>query len=291
MYSEIIAIIAPVFFTAFIGFFWSFYKLPFNSEFISKFVMNIAAPCLIVATLSSATISQQQLWFLSGITLLSLFSFSVFYWVLLKLLKQPRSAYFNALVFGNTGNMGAPICLFAFGEQGLTLGLIVFMVTSMLHFSLGVSMVSANAPLKTLLKAPVFYAALLAFYLLLTGLQLPKAISNSLSLVGDSAIPLMLLSLGASLHKIRLAGARLALLFAVLRLAIGFGLGVLIVFLFDLTGVMRGVVIIQCTMPSAVFNYLLAHSYKQKSESVAAIVVLSTILSFATLPLLLWYVL
>lgn len=291
MYNEILAIIAPVFLTALVGFFWSFYKLPFNSEFISKFVMNIAAPCLIVSTLSVAKISQQQLWFLSAITLCSLFIFGVFYVLLLKLFKQPVRSYFNALVFGNTGNMGAPICLFAFGEQGLTLGLIVFMVTSMLHFSLGVSMVSDSNPVKTLLKSPVFYAALIAFYALLTGITFPKPLSNTLSLIGDCAIPLMLLSLGASLHKIRLAGAKLAIVFALLRLSVGFGLGVLLAYIFDLSGIIKGVVIIQCTMPSAVFNYLLAQSYNKQAQSVAAIVVLSTLLSFVTLPLLLWYVL
>jgi predicted permease len=274
-----------------VGYFWSLKGLPYNGEFVSKFVMNIAAPCLILATMVKATISSAALWQMTAITISGLAFFALIQVSLIKALNANVRSYFNPLVFANTGNMGVPICLFAFGEQALALSLVVFMVTSLFHFSVGVSMVGGAHPVTTLLKAPVFYAAIASFSLLLTNTHLPVSLFNSIALIGDSAIPLMLLSLGVSLHSIKLNSIAKPIVFAVLRLAVGFAVGLLLCYLFKLEGMMRGIVLIQSTMPAAVFNYLLASSYKREPEQVAAVVVLSTLLSFITLPFLLWYVL
>lgn len=290
-FFAILGIIAPVFVIAAIGFFWSQQNLPYNGEFISRFVMNIACPCLIVATLSTVTIASNDVWQLSIITLTGLMLYMLVYAVVAYFSPHDWRGLFNTVVFANTGNMGVPIAYFAFGDQGLAMALVVFMVTSLLHFSVGVSLPSGAHPLKTLAKAPVFYAAMVAFGLLLSPVKLPQAVFNSIDLIGDTAIPLMLLSLGVSLHSLKLSLFKRSLAYALLRLLLGFAVGWLLSEWFALQGTLRGVVIIQSAMPSAVFNYLIASRYQREEATVAGVVVLSTILSFASLPFLLWYLL
>ncbi len=290
MYIQIFTVIAPIFFIALMGFIWSYCKLGYDERFVSRLIMNVAAPCLILATMLKADISTDELYRISLITISGLGLLLIANSVLLKLSKASFRTYFSSLTFANTGNMGVPICLFAFGEHGMALALIVFMVTCMFHFSIGVSLAGDKHPLVILLLSPVFYAALLSFFMVINSLSLPKAIFNTVELFGGIAIPLMIFSLGVSLQSLHASSFWRSLFFAVMRLLIGFMVGLALCWLFDLTGLIKGVVLIQSAMPSAVFNYLLAANYQRQPDEIAGVVVFSTLLSFISLPLLLWFV-
>ncbi|NRA41236.1 MAG: AEC family transporter [Pseudomonadales bacterium] len=290
MLIAILAVIAPIFFAAALGFIWSALKQPYNAEFVSRLVMNIGCPCLIISTLSQATISMNDFSQVALATLLLLAMYYPINRLLIRCLADDTRSYMSSLTFANTGNMGVPICLFAFGDTALALALTVFMVTSMLHFSLGVAWTSGKPALQTLFKSPVFYSALLSIVIVLNQISLPLAVMNSLSLVGDMAIPLMLFSLGVSLHSLRINDVAKSSFYAAARLFVGFILGYAVVELLALEGLIRGVILIQAAMPSAVFNYLIAATFKQQAEKVAAVVVISTLMSFCSLPLLLWFV-
>lgn len=291
MLIKIIAVIAPIFFMALIGYFWSYYKQPYNAEFVSKLVMNIGCPCLILATITQANIPLAGFKQIALVTAVGLLLFAIIFRGLIYCMGDDYRTYMSSLTFANTGNMGVPICLFAFGEGALALSLTFFMITSLFHFTFGVAWASGQSPFKTLLKTPVFYATMLAVLMVLLQQKLPLALFNMLSLVGDMAIPLMLFSLGVSLHSLKIADIGSSGLYATARLLIGFVVGLLLCWWFELEGVVRGIVLIQSTMPSAVFNYLIAVTYQREPEKVAAVVVLSTVLSFIVLPALLWFVL
>ncbi len=290
MLLSILAVIAPIFFTAFLGFCWSAFKQPYHGEFVSKLVMNIGCPCLILSTMTEASIPLDHFGLIGMVTASGLLAFFIINRVFIHIMKDEWRTYMSSLSFANTGNMGVPICLFAFGESALALSLTVFMVTSMLHFSLGVSWSSGQAAFKTLLRSPVFYSAILAAILVVLQIKLPTALFNMLDLVGSMAIPLMLFSLGVSLHSIRVNQLGRSSAYAVFRLLSGFLVGLVLCEVFQLEGMIRGVVLIQSTMPSAVFNYLIASTFHREPEKVAAVVVISTMLSFVSLPLLLWFV-
>jgi predicted permease len=74
------------------------------------------------------------------------------------------------------------------------------------------------------------------------------------------------------------------------RLGAGFCLGILAVWLFDLTGLARAVVLIGSVMPSAVFNFVLGERYNLYPELIATAVVISTLVSIGTTPLALWFI-
>jgi predicted permease len=194
-------------------------------------------------------------------------------------------------MFPNAGNMGLPLCLFAFGEEGLTLAIVFFAVFSIAQFTIGVSIAAGDLSLKRLLRMPLPYAVLLSMPFVATQTPAPAWLANTLELVGGLTIPLMLLALGVSLARLQVSSLGRSALLAGLRLGGGVLIGVALGWILDLEPAMRGVFIIQCAMPVAVFNYLFAQLYGRKPEEVAGAIVLSTGVSFLTLPLLLLLVL
>ena len=152
---------------------------------------------------------------------------------------------------------------------------------------LGPWIYSGEANLAGVLKIPIVYAALISVIVLVAGFKPPLWIARTTELMGSFVIPLMLFTLGVSLAQLRVENIKRALTISVLRLVIGCLVGVLVASLFRLPWPARGVLILQSAMPAAVFNYLLAQHYEKNASDTAGVVVISTVLSLVTLPLLL----
>ena len=116
-------------------------------------------------------------------------------------------------------------------------------------------------------------------------------LANTTELLGALTIPLTVIALGVSIAKLKISGFRRTLVLSVIKLVTGFATGILVAELLGLTGVARGVLIIQCAMPIAVYTYVFALRFERGPEETASLIMLSTLISMATLPLLLWYVL
>ena len=194
-------------------------------------------------------------------------------------------------MFPNAGNMGLPLCLFAFGERGLALAIVFFTVGSTLQFTVGVGIAAGSADPRRLLRLPLIYAVIAALVVVATGLRVPDWIANTADLIGGLTIPLMLLALGVSLARLRIASLKRSLALSLVRLFGGFAIGYGIGWTLGLSDAARGVLAIQSAMPVAVFNYLFAQLYRREPAEVAGMIVISTIISFATLPALLLLVL
>ena len=289
IYLQIFNVIAPILFIAAVGYGWSLLRLPYDARFVSRIVMDVAAPCLILATMIKADIKTDEIMLMTWITLAGLALYFIINGIVIWLTGVPWRSYLVSLTFANTGNMGVPVALFAFGEHALALALVLFMVTSMVHFTVAVAIIGGQHPLHTLVRTPVFYASVLAFYFVFTHNTLPEPLFNTIYMLGNMAIPLMIFSLGVSLQSLKSASFTRSVIFGAARLVIGFCVGLALCTLFDLKGVVRGVVMIQSCMPSAVFNYLLALNYNREKEEVAGVVVSSTLMAFLLLPVLLWF--
>jgi predicted permease len=209
----------------------------------------------------------------------------------LSITRQPLRSFLPPVVFGNTGNLGLPLCYFAFGSEGLVLAVAVYLVYSVSQFLFGPLVQGREPAWKTLTRTPMIYAALIGIALLASDTRLPAALSNTLELLGGLAIPLMLLALGHSLASFRIRQPGIAFRIALFRLVLGFGVGVGAAEIFGLTGAMRGVVIIESAMPLAVFNYLLAARYDRHPDDIAGAILISTVIAFLTMPLLILFAL
>lgn len=291
MISQLFAIIAPVFVCAVIGYVWARRDLPFDTAFTTILVSNVAFPCLIVSTLAKLDISPAAFSEMALAGFLTLVTTGAIAAAVLRLARQPQSVFLPSMVFGNTGNVGLPLCLFAFGEQGLALGIIFFTVFLLIQFSVGIWVASGEASARVLVRTPLVWACLLGIALQLAGLKLPGWLDNTIGLIGNLAIPLMLLTLGISLASFRVSALGRSLVMSLGRLVIGLGVGLGVAWGLGLEGTARGVLILESAMPVAVLNYLFAARYRTRPEEVAGMVVVSTAISFGTLPLLLQLVL
>ncbi len=287
MYSQLIPILAPVFIVALLGYGWARLALPFDREFVTGIVMNIGVPCLILQGATGLDAEVSLFMSMLGYALLALVVCAVVGTVVLRALGQPLRSYLPPVAFGNAGNLGLPLCLFAFGPRGLGLAIGFYLVGSVAQFLVGPLFQGRKPVWRTLLSTPVNYAAVLGVALLSTGTALPAWLGNTMQLLAGMAIPLMLVALGHALGSFSLNRLRVATALALARLGLGLAVGLGIVWSFGLEGTERGVVLIESAMPVAVFNYLLAARYDRHPEEIAGAIVISTLLSFATLPLLL----
>jgi len=291
LYTQLIPIIVPVLICALLGYGWARSGLPFEREFLTRIIMNIGSPCLILNGIVNLEFAPSDFALMIGTAVTILASCSLIGAVVLRLAGQPLRSFLPPVIFGNTGNLGLPLCLFAFGDEGLGLAVAVYLVYSVSQFIFGPLVQGREPAWRTLATTPMIYTAVIGVVLLATDTTMPTALANTVGLLGGLAIPLMLLALGYSLANFRVTRPGKAVGLAVSRLLLGFSVGVLVTELFGLTGTMRGVVIIESSMPLAVFNFLLAARYDRHPEDIAGAILISTVLSFLTMPALLLFVL
>ena len=288
---DIAAIVAPLFVIAGIGLAWGRSGRPFDTNMIGALSLNFGVPCLIFSTMTKLQVSLVAFGSIAGIYTLALLIHLAIAAVVLRLMKLDVGAYLPGCIFSNSGNLGLPLCLFAFGAEGLALGIGIFVISSLGNFILGVALVSGRMTPGEIARTPAIYVVMAALLFLLGDIDPPGWLANTTEIVGGMSIPLMLIALGVSLSRLKLHSFSRSLLLAVLRLGIGFAIGFIVAWSFDLEGALRGVLILQCAMPTAVFNYIIAVRYNRAPEEVASLVVVSTGIFFLTLPLLLYVIL
>ncbi|MCP4752203.1 MAG: AEC family transporter [Proteobacteria bacterium] len=283
-------VVAPIFTIVFVGWFWGKSGRAYDSDIITSLVMTIGAPCLVFSTLSTLSISPSFLWQIGAAALLVIVLTGLAGAAILKVAKLSVRGFLSPIMFPNIGNMGLSVCFFAFGKPGLALAIIVFTVYCLGTFSFGLWLYSGAITPAQVLRLPIVYAVILAVLFLVGGLNVPEWIAKTAEMLGNFTIPLMLFTLGVSLSRLKVMNIRFALLLSALRLGGGFGIGLLVSSIFGLTGVAQGVVILQSSMPVAVFNYLFSERYQRHPQETAELVVVSTLMSLVAIPLILRFV-
>ncbi len=290
MFNELVAILAPLMIATGVGYLWGKSGAEFPTAFISRIVMNIGTPCLVVGVMAKVEVEPAVMGEVAFATAVVMALMGIIGWIFIRALNLSVATYLPPLIFPNNGNMGLPLCLFAFGQTGLALALGSFMVMMLSTFTLGLLLVSEGGwrdRLLAMIKEPVVSAMAIAVVLLLTHTQLPRWASNTVDLLGGIAIPLMSIALGVSLANLKGQFFGRSLAFSLLRVLGGLILGYITVSLLQLKGIPRAVVILQSAMPVAVFNYLLAQRYQRAPEEIAAMILVSTLIAFVGLPFLL----
>ena len=287
MYSQLFSIIAPVLICAGLGYAWARTGAEFDREFVTRTVMNFGAPCLVFRGITGLELPPGDFFAVMLAGGLVMLGCALIGGIVLRFLGLSLRSFLGPVVYGNVGNMGLPLCLFAFGDSGLGLGAAIYLLASSTHFVLMPLFQGRQAAWKTLVTTPIIYAAALALAVVLSGAALPAFATNTIELLGGVAIPLMLLAMGHALAGFKVQQAGTAVLITVLRMGIGLAIGFLVVWGLGLTGIPRGVVLIQSVMPVAVFNYLMSARYGRHPDDVAGSVLISTLTAFLVLPLIL----
>ena len=289
--TQLFAVVAPVIVIGVLGYGWGKADQPLDTEQLSKIIFNFGTPCLVLSTLLESNISLDQLGWIVLLSLIVHAGIGLTGFLALKLFKLPVSAFLPAVMFPNGGNVGLPVCLFAFGDIGLALGIAYFVVTVLGQFTIGQAIVAGHTSLIQLLRTPIVWSIVLAVALIFTDTTLPIWISNTVGLLGQFVIPLMLFSLGVSLSRMKVSALGRSLGVACLRLGLGVAFGFLVAEGFRLEGTEYAIIVLQSAMPVAIVSYLFAEVYNNRPQEVAGVIVVSTLLSLVALPVLLGYLL
>lgn len=289
--TQLAAIVAPVFICAGIGLAWARVGAVFDARVVTSLVYNVGAPCLILSTFAKVKLSTAALAEMTVAALLCYAVFAAIAWSVLKASRLSIPSYMPSLMFPLTGSMGLPVCYFAFGNEGLALALVYFTLGTVGTFTVGAAIAAGRVTLGFLLRQPAIYAVVLAVLMIETDATMPTWFVNTTTLLGGIVIPAQLIALGVSLAQLRVASVRRSVALAVLRLGMGFAVGWAIGEALALSPLPRAIVLLQSAMPVAVSNYLFAQLYDREPVEVAGMVLISTTISFFTLPFLLILVL
>lgn len=291
MFAELANVLLPVFVLAGVGYGWGRLGVPFEREFVTRMIMNVAGPCLIVDSLADLELSLERFVTMAAASVVMFAATIAGAWILLRVLGLSLRSYLPAIGIGNTGNLGLPLALFAFGEEGLALAVAVYVVNSVAQFTLTPMIQSGQPALRALATTPVAYGALIGAALLASDATLPAWAGSTVGLLGDVMIPLMLLALGNTLASLKVQRLPFAFGLGVARLVLGFSIALAVSIAFRLDGTAQAVLVLQGAMPAAVFNYLFAARYGRNADEVAGIVLVSTLLAALTMPMLVAFVL
>jgi predicted permease len=289
--AEVAAVLAPVFVIAATGYAWRLTGAPFDMPFVTRIIMYVAGPCLVFTSLSQLTLPLTQFWEMVGAMIVVTLGVAAVSAVLIKILGLPQRSFLPALTLGNTGNLGLPLCLFAFGQEGLGLAVAIYVTNSLLQFTFVPLLHTRVSIARTLLTTPMLYGAAAGLAVVLTDVRVPTWLANTLGALGDLLIPLMLLALGNTIGGLKAHNLPRALGLGTARLVISLVVAVGVSFALGMRGVAQGVLVLQGAMPAAVFSYLFAARYDRDADDIAGIVLVSTLLGALTLPLLVSYAL
>lgn len=283
----VLEITAPVFLLAALGFAWVKLGFEYRIQFVTRLAMTLAVPCLIFTSLADTQLDPGAITTLSLAALVAYGAITLAILVVVALFRLNLRTYVTPLTFGNTGNLGLPLALFAFGEEGLSYAIILFAIMAVWNFTYGVWIVAGGGSILKVVREPMVGATLLGALFLWQGWQPPRFVDNTLGLIGQMAIPLMLITLGVAVARLSPRNISAALGLSALKLVLCTGLAWFTGLWFGLEPVAFGVLVLQCATPVAVTSYLLAEKYEADPDRVAGLVVVSTLLSVGALPLLL----
>lgn len=283
----VLEIVAPVFLLAAIGFVWVKCGIEYRIRFVTQLAMTLSVPCLIFVSLMQTEIDPAAL---TALSLASIVAYGVVTVAILSLvfvLRLKRQTFAAPLIFGNTGNLGLPLALFAYGETGLGYAIVVFAIMAIWSFTFGIWLVAGSGSLGKVLREPMVAGTLLGALFMWQGWETPLFLTNTLELIGQMAIPLMLITLGVAVARLQSGGMYRAALLSLVKLAICTSIAWMTGDYFDLDPVAFGVLVLQVATPVAVTSYMLAEKFGADADEVAGLVVASTLMSVAALPLLL----
>jgi len=290
MFQQILSIVFPIFAIVAVGFFYARKHEP-DMAGANQINLDIFVPALIFHVLSGKDFHLQEFSELGIAATIIILGSGLLAWPVAKLLKYDFKTFVPPMMFSNSGNMGLPLALFAFGEKALPAAVILFIVENTLHFSIGMKMLDPRTAIIQILKIPMVLATIAGLGFSMSGLVMPEMVAVAIEMLGEVAIPLMLFSLGVRLTAVDLKDWRIGIIGAIVCPLTGLIVLVAISPFLALPDLQYGLLVIYAVLPPAVLNFMVAEKYKQEPSKVASIVMLGNMASLVVIPAALFYVL
>jgi hypothetical protein len=282
--DRLLGIILPVFSIIALGWAYGWHTKP-DMAWVNRISMNVLAPALIFSALASKDfdIAEYRLLILGSVGVV--LGSGLLAWPFAKLLRIDFRTFVPPMMFNNCGNMGLPLAALAFGQAGFSAMVALFVISNLLHFTLGAWMIDHHAKFGNLLRNPMVWSTFAGFAFALAHPPLPEWAATTFKLTGDALIPMMLLSLGVRLTSIQWRDARLGVIGGLVCPLTGIAMAALLTPVLGLDGTQAGLLLLFGSLPPAVLNFMVAEQFKQEPGKVASIVLIGNVLSVVFVPI------
>ena len=287
---RLFGIVSPVFAIVAVGFVYGRWQRP-DMTAANQINMTVLLPALLFHVLSGKDfqIGEYGSLALGGIAVI--LGSGLLALPIAKLARLPFKTFVPPMMFCNSGNIGLPLAVFAFGEKALPAAVVLFLVENGLHFTLGTYLMDHRAPLHKVFIQPIVIATLVGIAFGVFDWVVPQPLDIAIGMLGQASIPLLLFSLGTRLTEIDFSHWRVGVLGAVASPVTGVLMVLLVRPFLELTPLQNSLLFLFGALPPAVLNYLVAERYRQEPAKVASIVMLGNLAAFFSLPAALAFVL
>jgi predicted permease len=284
------AILFPIFGIVAAGYFYARQHKP-EMAVANRLNMDVFVPALVFAAMAGKSFDLAAFapLALGGFLLLALCGLLA--WPVARLFGIPAKTLVPPMLFNNSGNIGLPLAVLAWGESALPAAVILFMVENTLHFSFGARLLDPTTRLLTLWRVPVLFAAIAGLAVAIFKIPVWSPLLTAIKMLGDISVPLLLFALGVRMTDVSFRDWKLALGCALLRPLAGMLIAAGSIHLLGLQGRDAAMLFVFGALPPAVLNFLFAERYKQEPQRVASIVLIGNLAALIFLPLALAYVL
>ena len=290
MIYQIFGIIFPVVAIVLVGYFYATKFQP-NMETANTININIFLPALMFSVLSKESFEIQNYQLLATSGVIVILGSGILAWIVAKALGINIKTFVPPMMFNNTGNIGLPLAVLAFGEVALGAAVVLFVIEMLLHFTFGAYILSKNTNFMSIFRSPILIATLAGLSVNLIDFQPWLPVRQMIDLLGQAAIPLLLFTLGTRLIGINFGDWKLGVLGSLLCPLSGLVVILIVVQFFELEHLHYQQLILFSVLPPAVLNHMMAEKYQQQPETVASIVMIGNIGSLIVLPIALYYIL
>lgn len=288
MIGQLVNVLGPIMVITLIGYLLGRSNMALHAGTLSAVVILVATPALIFSTLTALHVSGDTMIHMASAALLCVSIAAGLGIVALLVTGASIRSFLPSLMLPNSGNLGLPLVLLAFGPEGMRLGVSYFFVIALVQHSVGLSISAGSVRLSQLARQPLIYSVLAVIIVTSMDLPVPEVVTTTTKMLGGMMIPAMLILLGGSLATLQVSDLKPAIAVAFGRLIIGLISAFIVIWLLSLTGVEAGTVFLLATMPTAIVTYIFAERYRPNPGQVAGAVVVSTALTFICLPAILW---
>lgn len=270
-----------------------------QSKSISTVVVNLTWPCLVIDAMQvkfSQEIFKRSQYIFVVVLLVFAIAFIVGF-LLVKMLKIKREQggiFAFMLVFANTGFMGIPVISALYGKEAVFYASIIEMVNDIMLFTVGIMLIQLSAGVKTKISfkeflTPGMIGIIIGYVMFLCNFQLPGFLGHSVNIIGAATTPLTMFIIGVQVGELRfkeLLGNGSIYVMSFVKLLIIPIIALLIMrFIFDDTSLLAKVLIISFAMPVAACTTIFSQQYNADVGFATKGVLLSTVVSVATIPI------
>ncbi|MDB4476177.1 AEC family transporter [bacterium] len=290
LFARIAGILFPIVAIVIAGFYYGRKHNP-EMSVANRLNMDVFVPALILGAMMSKSFDPSRYAGLAAGAALIVLSSGLLARPLARVLGIEWRTFVPPMMFNNSANIGIPLAVLAWGEEALAAAVILYSVSNVLHFSVGLHMLDRDTQIKTLWRNPTLLAVFMGLGISLLRIPIWPPLVEALQLMGNVAVPLLLFALGVRMREVRFDALTAPLLGAFLKPALGMLLAWGFAKALGLNEQDSVMLIVFGALPPAVMNFLFAERYNQDPQRVAAIVLIGNLASLIILPLALGLVL